>query len=396
MKICLLHFTAPPLVGGVETSLARQAQQLARAGHLLRILAGRGQTWDARIPVEILPRLDLRHPQVLRLKAQLESTAGPWPEFSEMVQLIEADLRRAVRGCDVLIAHNAASHTRHLALTAALQNLAASGSGPRLILWHHDFDLPPTLPQGEPWESLRRPWPGVKQVAVSEAGRQKLATLQGLPLSAVHVIPAGLSLTDFLNLSPRTLRLVEDIQLASAAPILLTPVRLARRKNLELALEMLAELRRKLPDAALVITGPAHSESYFEELQKLRSSLKIQDSAVLLAEFIPEGLPEAGLAELYRLADGLFLPSREEGFGMPLLEAGLAGLPIFASNLPALQALAGENAIYFSPDSPPAEIAAQVAARLLADPLYRMRVRVRREFTWETAYHHHIASLLES
>ena len=56
MKICLLHFTAPPLVGGVETTLARQAQQLARAGHLLRILAGRGQTWDARIPVEILPR----------------------------------------------------------------------------------------------------------------------------------------------------------------------------------------------------------------------------------------------------------------------------------------------------------------------------------------------------
>ena len=395
MKICLLHFTAPPLVGGVETTLARQAQQLARAGHLLRILAGRGQTWDARIPVEILPRLDLRHPQVLRVKADLEAGPVP-PEFNDLVQQIEADLRRATQGCDVLIAHNVATSTRHLALTAALYNLSQSGRGPRLILWHHDFELNADLPGGDPWDLLRTPWPGVKHVTVSEPGRQALAALLGLPLKAIHVIPAGLSFADFLNLSPRTLHLVEDLQLASAAPILITPVRLARRKNLELALEMLAELRRKLPNAALLITGPAHSESYFEELQKLRSTLKLQGAAILLGEFVPDGLPESGLAELYRLADALFLPSREEGFGMPLLEAGLAGLPIFCSNLPALQALAGENAVYFSPEDSPKEIAVLVAARLQADPLYRMRVRVRHEFTWEVAYHAHITSLLEA
>lgn len=362
---------------------------------MLRILAGRGQTWDARIPVELLPRLDLRHPQVLRVKAGLDAGQVPL-EYTELSQQLEADLRRATQGCDVLIAHNAASSTRHLALSTALFNLSQSGRGPRLILWHNDFELDADLPAGPPWEVLRAPWPGVKHVVVSEAGRQSLAALLGLPLKAVHVVPAGLSFADFLNLSPRTLHLVEDLQLAAAAPILLTPVRLARRKNLELALQMLAELRRKLPDAALLITGPAHSESYFEELQKLRSSLKLQGTAILLAEFIPDGLPESGLADLYRLADALFLPSREEGFGMPLLEAGLAGLPIFCSNLPALQALAGENAVYFSPEDPPREIAARLAARLQADPLYRMRVRVRREFTWEVAYHRQIAPLLEA
>ena len=109
----------------------------------------------------------------------------------------------------------------------------------------------------------------------------------------------------------------------------------------------------------------------------------------------PDGLGEGDLPGFYRLADALLLPSREEAFGIPLLEAGLSGLPIFCSELEPLKALAGENATFFDPDGNPEEIAGRIAGRLQIDPLYRMRTRVRREYTWEALYKKQIAPLLE-
>jgi glycosyltransferase involved in cell wall biosynthesis len=402
MKIAILHYTAPPLVGGVETILARQAAELVRAGHMVHILAGRGSTWDARIPVEILPRLDARYPQVLKYKTELDS--GLVPEgFEDLVHQVESDLHRSLNSTDVLIAHNVGCQHRHLALTAALYNISQSGRGPRLVLWHHDLAWTRARYQNElhpgwPWDLLRTAWPGVKQVTVSEANRQALAAQMGLGLKKISLIQAGLSLGDFLGLQPRTAALVNDFHLALAAPILLTPVRISPHKNLEFGLHVLAELRQRMPDAALVVTGPVKSpmnDECLADLIGLRDRLKLGGAAILLAELMPEGLPEPSLADFFRLADALLLPSREENFGIPLLEAGLAGLPIFCSELEPLKALAGENAVYFDPDDNPRQVAALIAGRLQSDPVYLMRVRVRRQFTWEAVYRNQIAPLLE-
>ena len=68
------------------------------------------------------------------------------------------------------------------------------------------------------------------------------------------------------------------------------------------------------------------------EIQKL-AGLGLEGAALFLADLLPEGLPDEEVPAVYRLADALFLPSREEAFGIPLLEAGLSGLPIFCSSL---------------------------------------------------------------
>jgi len=404
MKIALLHYTAPPLVGGVETILARQASQFIQAGHLVHVVTGRGKVWDARIPVDIVPRIDARNPQILKAKSVLDSGSVP-DEFDELVRLIEKDLHRCLNGTDVLIAHNVGCQPRNLPLTVAVYNLSQSGRGPRLILWHHDLAW--TEPRhrdelypGYPWDLLRTAWPGVRQVTVSAANRQELAAQMGIELKKITLIQAGLALADFLNLQPRTVKLVEDLQLTLCAPILLTPVHITHRKNLELALHALAELRRKMPQAALVVTGPVKghnpaNEECMEDLLKLRDRLGLGGAAFFLAELLPEGLPEASLTDFYHLADALLLPSREEAFGIPLLEAGLAGLPIFCSELGTLKALAGENAVYFLPDEDPAHVARLIAGRLQSDPVYRMRVRVRQHFTWEAVYRKQIVPLLE-
>jgi mannosylglucosylglycerate synthase len=219
MNIVLLHYAAPPIVGGVETVLARQAQLLARAGHQVRILAGRGQTWDARIPVEVLPLLDSRHPKVLKAKASLDEGILP-NDFELLVEQIQVELTRSLRAVDAVIIHNVASLHKNLALTAALYNLSQNTPAPRMILWHHDLAWTTSRYQAElhpgwPWDLLSKPWPDARQVTISAARRQELSDLMDIPLWEITVVPAGLDISDFLRLHPRTLALIENMGLVS-------------------------------------------------------------------------------------------------------------------------------------------------------------------------------------
>jgi glycosyltransferase involved in cell wall biosynthesis len=405
MKIALLHYAAPPVVGGLETVLARQAQQLARAGHQVRILAGRGETQDALMPVEVYPRFDSRYPHVLKVKAELDR-GEVTPDFFSLVERIFADLQRALASTDFVIVHNVASLNKNLALTAALHRLSQSSPAPRLILWHHDLawttpDYADELHPGYPWDLLRLPWAGARQVVVSQARRDELAALMDIPAETIAVVPAGVDLQDFLALSTRMMDLAGRLALLDARPLLLAPVRVTRRKNLELGLRILAALRQEMPQAGLVVTGPpgAHNPAnadYLRELQALRGKLKLEGAAHLLAEHYPDGLADAQIAELYRLSDVLLMTSREEGFGIPIIEAGLGRLPIFCTDLPPLRALAGEWATYFSPDADPRAVARQIARRLEDDPAYCLRARVKAENTWQSIYTRQIAPLLEA
>jgi glycosyltransferase involved in cell wall biosynthesis len=188
---------------------------------------------------------------------------------------------------------------------------------------------------------------------------------------------------------------------------LLLPVRITRRKNIELALRVLAALRPAFPWAMLVVTGPPGphnpaNQQYLEELLALRGELGLVASekrplAVhFLAETVSGYLPDPVIADLYRLADGLIITSREEGFGIPVLEAALVGLPIFCTDIPSLREIAGEQATYFSPDEEPEVIAKLIGGRLSADPVFQLRRQVRRHYTWEGIYADRIKPLLES
>ncbi len=100
------------------------------------------------------------------------------------------------------------------------------------------------------------------------------------------------------------------------------------------------------------------------------------------------------MADQYRLADALLLTSREEGFGIPLLEAGLAGIPVFCSDIPPLRELGEDCVHFFSLEAQPGEVAAQIAERLEAAQTYRLRQHVLGKYTWEQVYQKKIAPLL--
>jgi glycosyltransferase involved in cell wall biosynthesis len=204
----------------------------------------------------------------------------------------------------------------------------------------------------------------------------------------------------FYKLEATTRDLIERLNLLSAVPILLLPVRVTPRKNIELAVRVLAHLRRDLPHACLIITGPlgphnAANADYFKQLTGLRAELDLSGAVHFLAELIDGYLPDEVIADFYRLSDALIMPSREEGFGIPVIEAAFSHLPIFCADIPPLRALGRDDVTYFLPDDEPEVIASLLADHFRRDGVARWAMRARRTFSWARVYADHIAPLLE-
>ncbi len=404
LSIGLLHYTAPPVVGGVEAVIGHHARLLADAGHRPRVIAGRGKATDRRVELVRVPLADARHPRVLAARAELD--AGRVPEdFPRLVADLEAGLRDALADLDLVFVHNVCSMPFNLALTAALRSLLEQGLSPRLVAWHHDVDGglgPGIAPTGRPWSLLREAWPGVRHVVVSDARLRDVAGALRLDPADITVVPAGVDEDAFLGLSPATRRIVRTLGLPAYGPVLLMPARLTPRKNVELAIEALAELRSDGSDARLIVTGPPDPhrsddlQPYSRRLDGLIDAEGLRGAVHLLAIDHGAGTPARVVADLFRVADVLLLTSRDEGFGIPVLEAAVSRLPIVCPDLPSLRGLAGPAASYFAPDASPREVADAVRSRLASEAGIALRSRVRAQLTWTAVYAAAIEPLIAS
>ena len=405
--VAILHYAAPPIVGGVESTIYHHARLLAGAGYAVRVIAGRGEPFHSQVTFHHIPEVDSRHPEVLAVGEALAEGQVP-PAFTSLRDRLTDRLCPLLAETDACIVHNAITLHKNLPLTAALRRLADEGVT-RFIAWCHDFAWQdalyiPDLHSGEPWDLLRTSWPGVRYVVVSTHRREHLAALLDLAEDQVEVVNPGVDVAEFLKLEPITRRLLEKLDLLAAAPLMLLPARITCRKNIEFAVRVTAALIHHKPQATLIVTGPPgpHNPSnvaYLEALQALREELGVTARVYFLYEHGDNGRPlhvsDAMIADLYRLADLLLFPSRREGFGIPVLEAGLVRLPVFAAHIPSVQESAGNLAYLFDPEGDPATVAEAIAAHLSGDRAYQLRRHVLSQFTWQAVLERHLLPLIQ-
>jgi glycosyltransferase involved in cell wall biosynthesis len=156
-------------------------------------------------------------------------------------------------------------------------------------------------------------------IAVSERTRADLVELYGVPRERIIVTPHG----------------VDPIfrpDGSAGGGYLLFVGAVQERKNPLAALRAADETG--LP---LVVAGPPKDAALAAELAGRGASVR-------------GWVEKAELAELYRGAAALVLPTRYEGFGLPVLEAMASGTPVVATPDPALQEVAGNAAVYAEPD----------------------------------------------
>jgi len=147
-------------------------------------------------------------------------------------------------------------------------------------------------------------------------------------------------------------------------------------KNLPMLLDAFKMLRRTHSNAQLVIAGddPRHPE--------------VRQAAAVLPEgsvVFPGRLPESAVPDLYRGAAVVVLPSKAEGFGLPVIEAMACGVPVICSDLPVLHELADGVATFCDPNDPDA-FARAIAQTLDAPSTARARqlgIERAKSFTWE-------------
>jgi glycosyltransferase involved in cell wall biosynthesis len=109
------------------------------------------------------------------------------------------------------------------------------------------------------------------------------------------------------------------------------------RKRIDVLLQVFAEIKKESPEAMLLrVGGPLTVDQ-----QAIARQSRVEDSIVTLPF-----LTDRQLAAIYRRSTLLLLPSEREGFGLPLLEAMACGLPVVASDIPALREIGRDAALY--------------------------------------------------
>ena len=382
-RLALLHYTAPPQTGGVEAILGAHARLLRRAGHDVRVIAGRG---DA----VVVPEVDSRHPDVEEVAGLLAKGRPAEAQFAALRSRLTEKLRPLLRDRDVVIAHNVLTMPFNLPLAAALGDLSLP-----VIAWTHDLAwVNPRYAdfhrEGWPWEILCRPQPGTTYVSISRTRRREIVEVMGLPGRSVPVVPNGIDAETLWSLSRATLQLAERGGFRHANPLVLVPVRVTRRKRIETALEAAPRLLDSHPGLRLVVSGPlgphaADNRVYWSELDALRSALGLEGVVTFLHELAAPGgehpVDDRSMADLYRMADAVLLPSESEGFGLPLLEAALARAPLVCADIPVLREPA-TGPFTFRPGAGPQAVA-EALRRALGSRGARAKRAVVGGYSWE-------------
>lgn len=183
----------------------------------------------------------------------------------------------------------------------------------------------------------------------TEWTKQDVIQQYGLPADKVVVIPWGSVFDAYKAPSQETTRgTIEKYGLPSK--FFFYPAATWPHKNHEAIFRALHFLKNEWGIAPHVyFTGS--SMQHRAALDELAQELEVVEQLHFLGFLTPEELQA-----VFSAATAMVFPSKFEGFGLPILEAFQARLPVICSNATTLPEVAGDAALYFDPDSP-AELA---------------------------------------
>jgi len=204
------------------------------------------------------------------------------------------------------------------------------------IFWYHGVTPPDLWGTAYNQDLLVRSRFGARLVqyahlatADSPYGGRELHDLTGYPTERILPIPIGTD-TTYFSIKPQesALQALRKQLGIGSRPVMLYVGRLAGNKRVDLLVGALYLLRDTYPELCLIIVGDDSSnQAYSDYAAKIRSyvtKLDLSDRVILTGK-VPS------VQEYYHIASIFVLASEHEGFGVPLVEAMAAGVPVVAS-----------------------------------------------------------------
>jgi glycosyltransferase involved in cell wall biosynthesis len=307
IRIAMVCATALPHMGGVETHVDEVSRRLADRGHSVSIL-----TTDTS---RSLPRNEV-------IGGVCIERFPAWPKNRDYY--LSPQLARALAPGRFDVVHIQGMHT----LVAPLALLAIRNSNvPTVLTFHTGGSSSPLrrAMRGSQLRVLRPLIAGVDSlIAVCEYEIHHISSKLQLPRSKFDLIRNG---SDPLPV---------DLERPSpyfGQPLILSIGRLEKYKGHHKVIGCMPELRRKNPDAHLVIVG---SGPYESKLRSLAERLHVSD-LVSFTSFGPEG--RGALGALIRTSDVVTLMSDYEAHPVAVMEALALGAPAVVADTSGLSEL---------------------------------------------------------
>ncbi len=204
-------------------------------------------------------------------------------------------------------------------------------------------------------------------IAISEFSRREVVELAGVPAGKTDVTPLGVK-TDFAEVVPARFDEPYLLSVAASYP----------HKNLPQLVRAFDLVADKIPHRLKLAGGRGLGEGSLEAaIAGARFKARI--------DRVPH-LPMAELRSLYKGADVFVLPSLYEGFGIPVVEAQRAQVPVVATNCASLPEVGGDGVVVY--DHVRDEFLAEAILRVVRLPKEERAALVARgvanaeRFTW--------------
>jgi glycosyltransferase involved in cell wall biosynthesis len=306
MRVLMTTPSFDPYIGGIERHVMEVAPRLARAGFAITVAT---TVADFRL-LNKLPREELKDGyHVIRVRAW--PPRGDWyiaPRLWRLIGNGHWDLIHC-QGAHtwVPVVSMLAARRYHIPYVVTLHTGGTSSKARRLFRDAQWRALAPLLAHAS----------GI--IAVSEFEAKMMARVSRISRERISVIPNGVDIEQLSR--PK----------AVGPPIIVSSGRLERYKGHQHAIDALPILRRKYPEAELVILGEG---PYKEELVRRAQMNGVPHAVTIKA--IPLSDRRAMTAELHR-ASVVVLLSEYESQGIAVLEALALGKPVLVADTSALR-----------------------------------------------------------
>ncbi len=194
-------------------------------------------------------------------------------------------------------------------------------------------------------------------ICVSGFLAEEVEKIYAVPHEKVHVVPNGVNFNAFDGfIDPAAIK--AEYGIGPMAPTVFAAGRMSLQKGMDMLVEAVPLVLASYPETKFIISGSGPEK---EKIVSIAKEMDLSDSIIML-----DTLPRNKYIDLMRAVDVVAVPSRNEPFGIVILEAWAAGKPVVATTAGGPREFVWHNINGFLVDANPGGLAHGLGS-MLAD-----------------------------